>query len=104
MRCRNYKYNGFLMDEDGTQYSWCGVVSDNLDQDEERQCRHYAPATHADQLRAMTDEEPADYLSKNRGGCRALTTGSYVCDYYDDDLNTDCYKCWLDWLRQEAKE
>ena len=60
------------------------------------------PQTNADRIRSMTDEELADYLSKNRGGCRALTTESYVCDYYDDNLNTDCHKCWLDWLQQEA--
>ena len=62
------------------------------------------PRTNADRIRAMTDEELADYLSKNRGGCRALTTKSYVCNYYDDNLNPDCKKCWLDWLRQEVGE
>ena len=35
MKCRNCKHNGFLVDEDGTQYSWCDIVSDNLDPDEE---------------------------------------------------------------------
>ena len=52
--------------------------------------------TNADHIRAMTDDELAEFLQKNRGGCRALTTESYVCDFYMDDLNTDCKSCWLD--------
>ena len=56
------------------------------------------PQTNADRIRAMTDEELAELLQKNRGGCRALTTESYVCD------NTDCKSCWLEWLKQEAEE
>jgi len=60
--------------------------------------------TNADRIRSMTDEELADCLSKNRGGCRALTTESYVCDFYTDDLNTDCKACWLDWLQKEVEE
>ena len=63
------------------------------------------PPTNGDRIRAMTDDELADFLSKSRGGCRALTTESYVCDYYyDDNLNTDCHKCWLDWLNQEVEK
>ena len=57
--------------------------------------------TNADHIRAMTDEELAEFLQKNRGGCRALTTESYVCDFYMDDLNTDCKSCWLDWLKEK---
>jgi len=62
------------------------------------------PITNADRIRAMTDEELAEFLQKNRGGCRALTTESYVCDFYTDDLHTDCNACWLDWLKQEVDD
>lgn len=61
------------------------------------------PVTNYDRI-SKSPEELAEFLSKNRGGCRALTTESYVCDFYTDDLNTDCKACWLDWLRREAKE
>ncbi len=64
---------------------------------------HPAIVTNADRIRAMTDEELAKFLQKTRGGCRALTTESYVCDFYADDLNADCKACWLDWLKQESK-
>ena len=65
-------------------------------------CTNKHPS-NADRIRAMTDEELAELLHKNRGGCRALTTESYVCDFYTEDLNTDCKACWLDWLKQEAE-
>ena len=67
------------------------------------ECEYYRPITNADRIRSMTDEELAEFLQKNhdRSGCRALTTESYICDFYKDDLNTDCKKCWLDWLKQE---
>ena len=61
------------------------------------------PITNGDRIRAMNDEKLAEFLQKNRGGCRALTTESYVCDFYTEDLNTDCNACWLDWLKQEGK-
>ena len=84
MKCRNCKKNGFLVDDDGTQYSWCDIVSDNLDPDEERECRHYARATHADQLRAKTDEELAVWIALQTPGISVSV--------------------WLDWLRQEAAQ
>ena len=41
------------------------------------------PMTHADKLRAMSDEELADWLVMNGNG--------------------EDYKTWLDWLKQEAE-
>lgn len=102
MRCRNCKYNGFLVDDDGTPYQWCGVVSDNLDPDEERQCRHYAPATHADQIRAMTDEEMAMLLGAPTIVSPPWCDMNYDCPYIDQDP-ARCDLCALDWLRQEAE-
>jgi len=61
MKCRNCKNNGFLTDENGTQYSWCEVACDNLDVDEERRCAAFVKATNADRIRAMTDEELEDW-------------------------------------------
>lgn len=42
------------------------------------------PTTNADRLRAMSDEELADWLVMNGNG--------------------EDYKTWLDWLRQEATD
>ena len=47
--------------------------------------------TNADKIRAMTDEDLAEYLVHKIEGCGF--------DGYDERVNA-----WLDWLKQEAKE
>lgn len=54
------------------------------------------PPTNADRLRAMSDEELADYFAElscwpnaGREDCRGMA---------------NCMDCWLDWLRQEASD
>ena len=51
---------------------------------------------NADRIRAMSDEELADYFSElscwpnaSRDVCKGVA---------------NCEKCWLDWLRQEVSE
>lgn len=105
MKCRNCKNNGFLTDEDGTQYSWCETVYDNLDIDEERKCASFRPATHAQQLRAMTDEELAEFIEFVSSGCDYMSPD---CPAHDScklvcDQNDACRKGWLDWLKQEVE-
>ena len=48
--------------------------------------------TNGDKIRAMTDEELAMILEP--------TCPSRVCR---DDPPHDCYKCWLDWLKEDAE-
>ena len=43
--------------------------------------KKYIVSTNADRIRSMSDEELA----------------KWICDILDDD----CFKEWLDWLRQE---
>lgn len=53
------------------------------------------PITNADRIRAMTDEELADFLwSCVRPGCPPIDCAFETCG---------AEKCWLDWLKQEAK-
>jgi len=61
-----------------------------------RQIRHAKPMTNADRIRQMTDEELAEYLGTDLDGCVGRKC------VIDD--NTDCQKCWLDWLKQEVDE
>ena len=56
---------------------------------EDRFCNE--PQTNGDRIRAMTDEELAMLLQP--------TCPSRVCR---DEPPHDCYKCWLDWLKQEV--
>ena len=61
------------------------------------------PQTNADTLRAMTDEELAEFMN-----CGACPPGKYVSELcYDEDggsVPDMCNLCWLDWLKEEAKE
>lgn len=59
--------------------------------------------SNADRIRAMTDEELAEFIQKSGyGSCPNVPQ----CPQYEsgDKPYTEdgCRKCWLDWLRQEA--
>ena len=49
--------------------------------------------TNGDRIRAMTDEELAEFLAEYR-----CTHKAPHC------MEANCAQCWLEWLRQEAKE
>lgn len=51
-------------------------------------------ASNADRIRAMSDEELA-IEETAKGGC------PHDCET-PDDMDTDCVRCWLDWLKQEV--
>ena len=55
--------------------------------------------SNADRIRAMTDEELAEKLCKMQryGDCPDGADGAF-CE------KDDCQKCWLDWLKEEARE
>lgn len=57
--------------------------------------------TNADRIRAMSDEELADWLRNIRFSwkCVPRDNGNRCADFKDD-----CKACWFDWLRQEADE
>lgn len=55
------------------------------------------PQTNGDRIRAMTDEELAEFFQN--------TTSCDSCIIYKDECGTESYLCiqrWLDWLKQEA--
>ena len=41
---------------------WCRAVIDSPDEDMVRDCRHFRHKTNGDRIRAMSDEELADFL------------------------------------------
>ena len=53
------------------------------------------PITKADSIRAMSDEQLAEFLKNVR-----LEKGDCPTDM--SKCKNNCYDCWLDWLRQEA--
>ena len=61
----------------------------------EDMCKCHEPPTNADRIRAMTDDELADFMNRDISGCPP--TGD--CNKAPDD----CKACWLDWLQQPAE-
>ena len=61
------------------------------------------PVRNADRIRAMTDEELAEFM--NCGACPPGKDVSELCHDEDGGSVPDmCNLCWLDWLKEEAKE
>lgn len=61
------------------------------------------PVTNADRIRAMTDEELAEFAASTGQGCAPGENLVECCfDHKDGPVEADCRKCWLDWLREEA--
>lgn len=56
--------------------------------------------TNADRIRAMTDEELAEFINDTEYG---FIDRPGMCDVCAQHRIQNCYQCWLDWLRQEEK-
>lgn len=56
--------------------------------------------TWGDKIRAMTDEELANFLFP-LGSCPIIADGLPFNE--SADCADDCEKCWLDWLKQEVE-
>ena len=64
------------------------------------ECIDYEPQTHADRIRAMSDEELAMFLDdvqKYNIYCKPI-----IADDCGDCLTDLCWKCWMEWLKKEA--
>ena len=71
-------------------------VGYKVDECNYKECPHTTePMTRADKIRAMSDEELADIISREAGYC--APTGD--CE----KTSMDCKACWLDWLQQPAE-
>ena len=57
--------------------------------------------TNADRIRAMTDDELADWLKYERIFVCPPDTGHIHCNIQDICADR---KCWLDWLKQEVEK
>ena len=77
---------------------FCAVTDCALRINDDVVCDHYEqrPQTRADSIRAMSDEELAEFLDVNY-----CPPGRFMGDY-DCKSFKGCRSCWLDWLRKEA--
>ena len=57
------------------------------------------PTTNADRIRAMTDEELANWLGVYCNGKTAQEVGKPCVS----DMGS-CEECWIDWLKQESED
>lgn len=56
------------------------------------------PITNADRIRAMSDEELAEWFNVMNGIDK-------VCpDFGAHNCRESCRECWLDWLKREVSE
>lgn len=92
--CENKTADGYC----GT--SWCiNPMYSNIGTANEKLMGGLRKTTNADRVRAMTDEELAEFESERmccppgKPGCGK---NNLTCD--------NCEQCWLDWLKQEATE
>lgn len=60
MKCRNCKHLRWAEEYPGNPFfGWCDEINDSPDMDIERECRCFEPATNADIIRRMNDEQLA---------------------------------------------
>jgi hypothetical protein len=59
--------------------------------------KNYKPISHADRIRAMTDEELANFVSLCCGWTCAECPVGKECN------GDECFSTWLGWLKQEAQ-
>ena len=90
---------------------WCPKTNDSPDVESERECRHYKCMTQADRIRAMSDEELAEFMA-NKGGYIACNQ----CDFFNhDEEKCESPSGWLctkgyaealihEWLQSEVEE
>jgi hypothetical protein len=59
----------------------------------------YTPITNADRIRAMTDEELAEFMVRTGTEYSCPPPHYFGKNEYCQKHLPDCKKCWLDWLK-----
>ncbi len=91
MKCRNCKHPRWAEEYPGRPFfGWCDEINDSPDMDIERECRCFEPATNADIIRRMSDEELAKFLYRYFWG-------------REKDMSIAKHRI-AEWLQQPAKE
>ena len=86
---------------------WCEKVIDSPYQDMQRDCRYFCEKTNADKIRAMSDEEIAEFVCRNGintlcdiicgGECNAIAS-------FKKSGDEACKEIVMKWLKQSAEE
>ena len=104
MKCRNCKHPRWAEEYPGMPFfGWCDEINDSPDMDIERKCRCFAPASNADIIRRMSDEELSEFISRIEiGDFGQQVYGKTFCDMCKGQY--ECDDCRLWWLQQPAEE
>ena len=99
-KCKTCKRTNWCKDEKGKRYNWCPVIDDCPDPEVDRDCDKHETMTNADRIRAMSDEELADFLLGidhywDDGECIVVLDGKSIHDSKSDIV---------DWLQSEVEE
>ena len=78
---------------------WCEKVIDSPDHDMQRDCQYFCEKTNAQKIRAMSDEELAEFI--DRCEMSDIDYAKTFCDLCNGQY--ECAQCRLDWLRQPAE-
>ena len=101
MKCRNCKHPRWAEEYPGRPFfGWCDEINDSPDMDIERECRCFAPASNADVIRRMSDEELAEFLAEEQ--YRIANVVFQACGIGLE--KQVIYARRLDWLRQTVEE
>ena len=86
--------------KDKREYADDCFACDNGDQWEAKRHRSpNKPQTNADRIRAMSDEELAEFMRPWDSGCPRWKENPLPCSDWDN-----CGECWLKWLKEEVKD
>ena len=67
-------------------------------------CGDDTPTTNADRIRAMTDEELAEWLDNMVLNCGGNNVPCSAFCPTNIEGSADCRTAWLDWLKQEVDD
>ena len=80
---------------------WCQKAVDSPDPDMERDCYYSKASTNADRIRAMSDDELAEFLAGLGPCCHCLA----VPEERNQVIHPhDCCEKWLNWVKKEVSE
>ena len=60
---------------------------------------YHVVRTNGDRIRAMSDEELAEFMRPWDSGCPRWKENPLPCSDWDN-----CGECWLKWLKEEVRE
>mgnify|MGYP000845928883 FL=1 len=88
VKCKNCKHLCTMYNHTKESFKWCSLIDDCPQEDIERNCDFYSPMTNADKIRAMSDEELAEFI---------VNLDNHFGDEYEGEQSC------LAWLQKESE-